>query len=50
VGVINRDACGTVIDLDLQVKPRDPVASIRVALREVPCPRCMGMGGGALSL
>ena len=40
--VINCDSCGTVIDLDLRVKPRDPAASIRVALRDVQCPRCHG--------
>ena len=31
-------------DLDLRVKPRDLEASIRVALREVQCPRCNGHG------
>jgi hypothetical protein len=36
--------CGTVIDLDSSVKPRDPEASIRVALRDVQCPRCNGHG------
>src|SRR5207344_203412 len=35
--VINCDSCGTVVDLDLRVKPRDPEASIRVALRDVQC-------------
>ena len=40
--VINCDSCGTVVDLDLRVKPRDPEASIRVALRDVQCPRCNG--------
>ena len=35
--IINCDSCGTVIDLDLRVKPRDPEASIRVALRDVQC-------------
>jgi hypothetical protein len=30
--VINCDSCGTVVDLDLRVKQRDPEASIRVAL------------------
>jgi hypothetical protein len=25
--VINCDSCGTVVDLDLRVKPRDPEAS-----------------------
>ena len=42
--VILCDACGTVVDLDLRVKPRDPEASIRVALRGVQCPRCNGHG------
>jgi len=42
--VIARDACGTVVDLDLRMKPRDPEASIRVALRDVRCPRCDGHG------
>jgi hypothetical protein len=37
--IINCDSCGTVIDLDLSVKPRDPEASIRVALRDVQCRR-----------
>lgn len=34
------ESCGGVTDLDLRVKPRDPEASIRVALRDVRCPRC----------
>jgi hypothetical protein len=42
--IINCDSCGTVVDLDLRVKPRDPEASIRVALRGVQCPRCNGHG------
>jgi len=42
--VILCDACGTVVDLDLRVKPRDPEASIRVALRDVQCMRCNGQG------
>jgi hypothetical protein len=42
--IINCDSCGTVIDLDLRVKPRDPEASIRVALRGVQCARCNGYG------
>ena len=42
--VIVCDACGTVIDLDLRVKPRAPEASIRVVLRDVRCPRCNGYG------
>ena len=40
----NCDSCGTVVDLDLRVKPRDPEASIRVALRDIQCPRCNGHG------
>jgi hypothetical protein len=40
--VINCESCGTVTDLDLSMKPRDPEASIRVALRDVQCPRCNG--------
>jgi hypothetical protein len=42
--VIACDSCGTVVDLDLRVKPRDAEASIRVALRDVRCPRCNGHG------
>ena len=41
--VIVCDSCGTVVDLDLRVKPRDPEASIRVALRDVHCSRVMVM-------
>ena len=40
--VVACDSCGTVVDLDLRVKPRDPEASIRIALRDVRCPRCNG--------
>ena len=42
--VVACDACDTVVDLDLGVKQRDPYASVRVALREVRCPRCNGHG------
>jgi len=42
--VIACNSCGTVVELDLRVKPRDPEASIRVALRDVGCPRCNGHG------
>ena len=42
--IIVCDSCDTVIDLDLTVKPRDPDASVRVALRDVRCPRCNGHG------
>jgi hypothetical protein len=38
------DSCGTVIDLDLTVKRRDPNAPIRIALDDVRCPRCNGYG------
>lgn len=40
--VIVCDSCGTLVDLDLRVKPRDPEASIRVALHDMRCPRCNG--------
>ena len=39
--VIGCDSCGTVVDLDVRVKPRDPEASVRVALRDGRYPRCM---------
>ena len=42
--IIVCDSCGTVVDLDLRVKPRDPEASIRVALRDIHCSRCNGHG------
>jgi hypothetical protein len=42
--VIACDSCETIVDLDLRVKPRDPEASIRVALKDVRCPRCNGHG------
>ncbi len=42
--VVVCDSCGTVVDLDLRVKPRDPEASVRVTLRDVRCPRCNGHG------
>ena len=42
--VIVCDNCGTMVDLDLGVKLRDSEASIRVALRDVQCPRCSGYG------
>jgi hypothetical protein len=31
--VVACDSCGTVVDLDLRVKSRNPEASVRVALR-----------------
>jgi hypothetical protein len=42
--IIACESCGTVTELDLQVKPRDPEASIRVAMRDVRCIRCNGQG------
>ncbi|MGE5166103.1 MAG: hypothetical protein ACM3IH_19045 [Sphingobacteriales bacterium] len=42
--VVACDSCGTVVDLDLRVKPRDADATVRVALRDVQCPRCNGHG------
>ncbi len=36
--IIACDSCGTMVDL--RVKPRDPQASRRVALRDVLCQRC----------
>jgi|SRR5271169_2819282 len=47
--VIACDSYGTVVDLDLRVKPRDPEASVRVALRDVRCPRCNGHAARASS-
>jgi hypothetical protein len=42
--VVACDSCGTVIDLDLTFKRRDPNAPICVALDDVRCPRCNGHG------
>ena len=42
--VIACDSCDSLVDLDLRAKPRDPEESIRVALRDVRCPRCNGHG------
>ena len=42
--VVVCDSCGTMTDLDLSMKPRDPEASVRVALRDVRCVRCNGHG------
>jgi hypothetical protein len=33
-----------LVDLGLRVKPRDPEAPVRVALRDVRRPRCNGYG------
>ena len=38
------ESCDGVTDLDLRMKPRPPEASIRIALRDVKCPRCNGHG------
>jgi hypothetical protein len=42
--VIACDGCGTLIDLDLRVKPRDPEAPVAAAVSDVRCPRCNGHG------
>lgn len=42
--VIACDACGTIVDLDLTMKRRDPNAPIYVALKDALCPRCNGDG------
>ena len=42
--IIACDSCGTVVDLDLRVKPRDTEAPVRLALRDVHWPRCNGHG------
>jgi hypothetical protein len=42
--VILCESCDMILDLDMRVKPRDPEASVRVALRDVRCPRCNGHG------
>jgi hypothetical protein len=42
--IVACDSCGTVIDLDLTFKRRDPNAPISVALSDVRCPRCNGHG------
>ena len=42
--VIACDSCRMVVDFDLRVKTRDPETSVRVALRDVRCPRCNGHG------
>lgn len=42
--VVACDSCGTIIDLDLTFKRRDPDAPVCVALDDVRCPRCNGHG------
>jgi hypothetical protein len=42
--VVACDSCGIINYLDLRMKPRDPEASVRVALRDIRCPRCNGHG------
>ena len=42
--VIACDSCGTIVDLDLTMKRRDPKAPIHVALKGALCPRCNGAG------
>ncbi len=38
------DSCGTIIEMDLTVKRRDPDAPISLALKDTRCPRCNGHG------
>lgn len=47
--VIACDSCGSVVDLDLRVKPRDPEASVRVALCDGVALAAMVMVGRASS-
>jgi hypothetical protein len=42
--IVACDSCGLVLDTDLRVKPRDPNASILIAVGDVRCPRCNGHG------
>jgi hypothetical protein len=42
--IVACDSCGTVIDLDLTFKRRDPNAAVCIALDDVRCPRCNGHG------
>lgn len=37
-------SCGTVAELDLRVKPRDPEVLIPVVLNDARCPRCNNHG------
>ena len=37
-------SCDTLLDLDLRMKRRPPEATVRLALRDVKCPRCNGHG------
>ena len=38
------DACGTVTDMDVSMKPRDPHTPLTALLSEALCPRCNGHG------
>ena len=38
--ILNCDSCGTVIDLDLRVKPRDPEVSLSAAGASAAFPAC----------
>ena len=42
--IIACDSCDTILDVDLTVKRRDPVAPIHFALNGLSCPRCDGSG------
>ena len=45
--IVACDSCDTVVDLDLSVKPRDPEASIRVALATCAARAATGMADRA---
>src|SRR5262245_22927107 len=42
--VIACDSCDTMIEMDLTVKRRDPLAPVSIALKDAQCPRCNGSG------
>ena len=42
--IIACDACDTITDLDLRVKPRAPDKAVNVALDDIRCSRCNGHG------
>jgi hypothetical protein len=41
-------SCDTIIDLDVWMKPRPPMATILMAFAEIRCPRCNGHGRPAI--
>jgi hypothetical protein len=42
--VVACDSCDIITEMDLNMKPRDPDAPIRLALGDVRCLRCNGHG------